>query len=216
MRFLPRVTAIVVLCAALSMLACASDAGDQEATEVAEKTESVSVEPVELEKAPDETQAAEAEKRSTQPADTDRGYTRAKDAAFDFTLKGIDGSYIRLSDYTGKVVLLNFWDTWCAPCRMEIPDLKEFHHKYAGDGFAVIGVALGRQGEQKVKTFVDQSGIDYPVVMASDEMIRAYGGVASIPITFLLGRDQTIHKRYFGLQRKQVLESEIRDLLAQG
>jgi len=216
MWFATRVALTLMCCAAMMTLACASDTGDEEVELGSKDAESVSVEPVEgVEMA--EAEVADVVPASTdKPAAADHGFTRAEDAAFDFTLKDTDGSYLRLSDYTGKVVLLNFWDTWCAPCRMEIPDLKELHHTYGKDGFLVIGVALARQGEQKVKNFVQSSEITYPVVIASREMLTAYGGVASIPTTFLLGKDQTIHKRYVGLQPKTVLESEIKSLLAEG
>jgi peroxiredoxin len=215
MAFVSRVSLMLVLCMALVTMACASDTAD-EASQTAKEPEPTLMKPAESTEPTEETQATEVEASSKMDTEPATSHPRAKNAAYDFTLKGTDGSYLRLSDYTGKVVLLNFWDTWCAPCRMEIPDLKELHSRYSQDGFVVIGIALGRNGEQKVRSFVQQSGINYPVVIASREMLSAYGGVASIPTTFLLDRDQTIHKRYIGLQRKATLEQEIKGLLAQG
>jgi thiol-disulfide isomerase/thioredoxin len=214
MYFTSRAIMVLTLCVALATMACASDSGE-ETGQMAEETKSMTTESAEPAVEPAEP-AAESDEPVSQQDKNPSEKNRAANAAYDFTLKDTEGSYLRLSEYAGKVVLLNFWDTWCAPCRMEIPDLKELHGRYYDDGFVVIGVALGRNGEQKVRSFVQQFGISYPVVIASREMLSAYGGVGSIPTTFLLNKDQTIHKRYIGLQPKATLEKEIKNLLAQG
>ncbi|MDI1313575.1 TlpA disulfide reductase family protein, partial [Prosthecobacter sp.] len=106
-------------------------------------------------------------------------------SAPEWALPGLDGKTVKLSDFRGKVVVLNFWATWCPPCRREIPDLVALHEKYAEQGLVVIGVSLDEGGATSVKSFVTKAGVKYPVVMGDQETAQAYGGITSIPTTFI-------------------------------
>jgi peroxiredoxin len=110
-------------------------------------------------------------------------------AAPEWVLSGLDGKTVQLSDFKGKVVVLNFWATWCPPCRREIPDLVALHTKYADQGVVVIGVSLDEGGAAGVQSFATKSGIHYPLVMGDQQTAQAYGGISSIPTTFIIGRD---------------------------
>ncbi|MDI6792749.1 MAG: TlpA disulfide reductase family protein [bacterium] len=134
----------------------------------------------------------------------------------DFTLDKLEGGVLTLSDLVGKVVILDFWATWCPPCRMEIPGFVELYSKYKGKGVEIIGLSLDRQGESVVRSFAQQHQINYPLVMATPEIVMAYGGVQSIPTTFLIDRQGNIANRHIGFAAKDVFESEINALLAKG
>ena len=113
-----------------------------------------------------------------------------------------NGSRVKLSDYKGKVVLLNFWATWCGPCKIEIPWFIEFGKAYNSRGFAVLGVALDKGGWKAVKPFVTQKGMNYPVVVGNDSVAELYGGIDSLPTTFLIDRDGGIASTHVGLVSK--------------
>ena len=120
-------------------------------------------------------------------------------AAPDFALKDVDGKTVHLSDYKGKVVLLDFWATWCAPCKIEIPWFMEFEQQYKDKGFAVLGVSMDDDGWTVVKPYLQQMKINYRVVLGNDKVGEAYGGVDSLPTTFLIDRDGRIAGTHIGL-----------------
>lgn len=137
----------------------------------------------------------------------------AGDAAPDFTLESVDGGQVSLSDYQGKVVLLDFWATWCPPCRKGIPDLIELNNKY-GDDLVVIGISVDRQNTiGAVPGFVEEYGINYPVVYMNEDVIQAYGAkygaIQSIPTAFVLNRDGVMVKKQVGLAPKEVFQQVI-------
>ena len=133
-----------------------------------------------------------------------------------FSLKTVQGGSVQLFSLKGKVVLLDFWATWCPPCRAEIPHFKELYGQYRGKGLEVIGVALDEGGEKDVAPFVKQNQMDYPVTATgSQELAQDYGGVRGIPTTFLIDKQGKIAKKYIGYQEKQVFEKEIQALLAE-
>ncbi len=113
--------------------------------------------------------------------------TGAEPVAPDWQLEGLDGKTVQLSDFKGKVVVLNFWATWCPPCRKEIPDLIALQTKYAND-LVVVGISLDENGLSAVKSFVARTGINYPVVMGDQGTASAYGGITAIPTTFVIDR----------------------------
>ncbi len=137
----------------------------------------------------------------------------ARKPAPDFALKDPDGRVVRLSDYRGKVVLLNFWATWCAPCRIEIPWFVEFERRLKDRGFAVIGVSMDEGGWDDVKAFMAGKGINYRIVMGDDEVAHAYGGVESLPTTFIIDRDGKVAATHLGLVSKSKYEDDLEKLL---
>lgn len=136
--------------------------------------------------------------------------------AADFNLKTLDGKSLQLSALKGKVVLLDFWATWCPPCRQEIPHFKELYDQYRGKGLEIIGVALDDGGEKDVAPFARQNQINYPLVAAGgQELAQRYGGIRGIPTTFLIDKQGRIAKKYIGYQSKEVFEKEIQRFLAE-
>lgn len=131
----------------------------------------------------------------------------------DFELKDANGHTVKLSDYRGKVVLLDFWATWCGPCKIEIPWFKEFERENKDKGFAVIGVAMDDDGWDAVKPFAQQIGINYRVVIGNDEVAQLFGGVDALPTTFLIDREGRIAAIHIGLSGKRDFENGIQELL---
>ena len=131
----------------------------------------------------------------------------------DFTLKNADGQDVTLSDLKGKVVLVNFWATWCGPCVREIPDFLEVYDEYKDKGFEIIGVSLDRTGWKVVTPFVDKMHMTYPVVVGNNEVVTAFGGFNAIPTTFLIDRKGTLVDRHTGLMTKADLVAKLKKLL---
>ena len=134
-------------------------------------------------------------------------------AAPDFALEDLDGDVVRLSDHKGKVVFLNFWATWCPPCRAEIPYFIDLVEKYGDDGFEVVGIALDPHDFSKVQTFVDQQGINYTILYDTKNVQGMYGGIQSIPTTFVINRDGKVVEQIVGSRPKNVFESTIKKWL---
>lgn len=131
----------------------------------------------------------------------------------DFSLKDVHGRTVKLSDYKGKVVLLNFWATWCGPCKIEIPWLIDFEQRYKDRGFAVLGISMDEEGWDVVKPYIERRKVNYRVVIGNDEVADLYGGVASLPTTFVLDREGKIAGVHVGLVSKSVYQDEIEQLL---
>lgn len=120
-----------------------------------------------------------------------------------------------MSGLKGKVVLLDFWATWCPPCRAEIPHFKELYADYRGQGFEAVGLALDEGGADVVRPFVKENGVSYPIAMGTPKVAEAYGGIRGIPTTFLIDRQGRIAEKYVGYRDKAVFERDIRRLLAE-
>jgi peroxiredoxin len=135
------------------------------------------------------------------------------ETAPDFSLRDATGAEIRLSDYKGKVVLLNFWATWCSPCKAEIPWFEEFQRTYANQGFAVIGVSMDEDGWKVVRPYMEATKINYGVAIGNDELAQKYGGVGALPESLLIDRDGRIAARHVGMVSKSNYESELVQLL---
>ncbi len=142
--------------------------------------------------------------------------SKASKAAPAFSLKDSDGRTVSLADYKGKVVLLNFWATWCGPCKIEIPWFIEFEQKYKDRGFAVIGVSMDEEGWEVVKPYLAKNKINYRTVIGNDEMAQQYGGVESLPTTFVIDQGGNIHGTHVGLVSKSEYENQITELLGGG
>jgi len=135
--------------------------------------------------------------------------------AADFTVKTLDGNSLRLSSLKGKVVLLDFWATWCPPCRAEVPHFKKLYDQYKGKGLEIIGLALDEEGEAAVRPFAQQNGIHYPLAIGSQDLAQSYGGIFGIPTTFLIDKQGKIAQKYVGYHEKAEFEKEIQALLAE-
>jgi peroxiredoxin len=132
----------------------------------------------------------------------------------DFTLKDADGKTVHLSDYKGKVVLLDFWATWCGPCRIEIPWFMELQRKNKDKGFEVLGVAMDDEGWEVVKPFIADLGVNYRVVIGNDATAQAYGGIDALPTTFLIDKAGKIAAVHVGLDAsKKDFEDGVEQLL---
>lgn len=148
------------------------------------------------------------------PVAQEPGQAGAQRAAPDFQLKTLDGQVLQLSSLKGKVVLLDFWATWCPPCRAEIPHFNALYAAYKERGLEIVGVSLDEGGDGPVRAFVQQNGMAYAVGMGDSRLTQAYGGIQGIPTTFLIDREGKIARKYVGYQDKEVFEKEIRRLLA--
>ncbi|MGH9649471.1 MAG: TlpA family protein disulfide reductase [Terriglobales bacterium] len=133
----------------------------------------------------------------------------------DFELRSIDGRTIHLSDYRGKAVVLNFWATYCGPCKIEMPWFEELQKQYESQGLVVLGVALD-DSQEDVEKFVKEIGVHYTIVMGREAVADAYGGVQFLPGTFYIDRSGKIVERVFGLAGHGDIEANIKRSLAQG
>ena len=127
-------------------------------------------------------------------------------AAPSWSLTNLNGQRLDASSLTGKVVVLNFWATFCPPCIREIPDLAAFHLAHSNDAVAVVGLSLDTKGPEAVRSVVQKLGIPYPVAMADAAIAEAFGGVAQIPSTFVIAPDGTFAARYLGALTREELE----------
>ena len=128
-----------------------------------------------------------------------------------FTLEDLNGKNVKLSDFKGKVVIINFWATWCPPCKAEIPDFIELYKTYQKKGLVILGIAL--DNKEKVVKFVKDNGINYPVLMGNQEVSNLYGGISGIPTSFVVDRKGIIKNVFVGLRSKEVFEQNIKDNL---
>lgn len=138
----------------------------------------------------------------------------AKKTAPAWELKDVDGKKVQSADFKGKVVVLDFWATWCPPCRAEIPGFVELQKQYGDKGLVIVGVSLDEEGPSVVKPFMKKYKINYPIVMGDQKIVEAFGGVTGIPTTFVIDREGQIISKHVGFAEKSVFEKEIRPLLA--
>jgi thiol-disulfide isomerase/thioredoxin len=131
----------------------------------------------------------------------------------DFTLESLDGKNMRLSDFHGKAVLLNFWATWCGPCKIEMPWFVDFQKEYGPEGLQIVGVAMDDSSKEDIAKFAKDMGVNYPVLLGKEAVGDEYGGVPALPESFFIGRDGKIVGKIIGLKGKAEIEESIKKAL---
>ncbi|MDP3072084.1 MAG: TlpA disulfide reductase family protein [Opitutaceae bacterium] len=131
-------------------------------------------------------------------------------------LQDLEGKAVTSEQFKGKVVVVDFWATWCGPCRAEIPGYVELQKKYGAQGLVIVGVSLDQAGPDVVKAFAGKYGINYPIVMGDDEVQAKFGGIEAIPTTFLIDRDGQIRDRKLGAEETETYEKKIAAVMAEG
>lgn len=134
----------------------------------------------------------------------------------DFELNSLDGKKVHLADYRGKAVLLNFWATWCEPCKIEMPWFVQLEKQYGPEGLQVIGVAMDDTSEPEIAQFAKEMGVNYPVLLGKESVGDAYGGIIHLPTTFYIDRNGKIVERIEGLHSRHDMESNIKTALSNG
>jgi thiol-disulfide isomerase/thioredoxin len=152
-----------------------------------------------------------ASSTGTAPASCEAKATRA---SYAFKVKDVDGRTVDLADYKGKVVMLNFFATWCGPCKYETPMFVQLQEQYRSKGVAFLGVQV-EDDPTLLKAFKDEYKVNYPLLVANDrvDLQEAFGPIWGLPVTLMITRDGTICKRHMGLASKEQMEKEIRNLL---
>jgi peroxiredoxin len=158
--------------------------------------------------------AAGMTSQSDSPAGSDVG--RDRRSAPDFVLRDLNGKSVKLSDFRGKVVIVDFWATWCPPCRMEIPHFVALQKQYKSQGLEIIGVSLDQGGVQVVKPFAEQNQINYTMLVDGMSVASMYGGIQSIPTTFVLDKNGRIVQKLVGYNDRSVFDALAKTLLAEG
>jgi len=139
---------------------------------------------------------------------------KERKTAPEFSLKDSNGQTVHLTDYKGKVVLLDFWATWCGPCKIEIPWFMEFEQQFKNRGFAVLGVSMDEDGWEAVKPYIEDHKINYRVLLGNEEVSDIYGGLDALPTTLLIDRQGKIASVHIGLSMgKEEFRDDIDHLL---
>ena len=131
----------------------------------------------------------------------------------DFTLETLDGKSVSLSSLRGKAVVVNFWATWCGPCKIETPWLVELQNQYGAQGLQIVGVAMDDSGKDEIARFAKDMGMNYPVVLGKEAVGDAYGGVPALPESFFIGRDGKIVDKIMGLEGRSEIEDAVKKAL---
>ena len=130
-----------------------------------------------------------------------------------FTLVNLEGKKVSLSDYKGRPVIVNFWATWCAPCKLEMPWFEEFRKKYSPQGFEILGIAEDDAPKDEIEKTAKKINVSYPILLTDGKVAPAYGGVDSLPESFYIDRKGVVVTQTIGLASKDEVEANIKDLL---
>ena len=131
----------------------------------------------------------------------------------DFQLPSLDGAKVKLSDFRGKAVLLNFWATWCPPCKVEMPWFADLQKEYGKDGLVILGVAMDDSEPDKIAQFASEMGVNYPILLGTDQVSDDYGNVKYLPTSFYISRDGTIVDKMTGLLDRKDIEEAVKKTL---
>ena len=131
----------------------------------------------------------------------------------DFELQSLEGKNVKLSDFRGKAVLLNFWATYCGPCKIEMPWFVEMQKEFGPQGLQIVGVAMDDASTEDIAKFTQQMGVNYPILVGQESVGQSYGGVGVLPTTFFLDRNGKLIAREFGLQSRSVFVDHIKKAL---
>ncbi len=157
----------------------------------------------------------EAKEKPTSPSVVKAPPSPDSKPAPSFTLQDLNGKTVSLSDFKGKVVILDFWATWCPPCVKEIPHFVEIYEQYSDREFAIVGISVDREGIGVVKSFAQKYKVNYPILMTDGKVEKVYGNIMSIPTTFVIDSEGKIRRKYIGYRDKAVFEMDIKTFLAE-
>jgi len=129
-----------------------------------------------------------------------------------FSVRDLEGRTLRLQDLRGRPVVLDFWATWCAPCRTSMPDLDQLQTRYAGQGLVILGLSLDEDGTQPVRRFVQGLGVKFRMALANDRVLALYGPIRSVPTTVFINRKGIVVRRVVGYLDRETMESFVREL----
>ena len=147
------------------------------------------------------------------PQSTPAQHPLQGETAPDFSLERMNGEPFRLSDHRGEIVVVNFWATWCPPCRREIPGFIQLQEEFGTEGVTIVGVSLDDQGFEAVRPYAEEMGINYPLVVAGDRLPQKYGGVRALPTSFVVGPEGTVQYARPGFLPEAELRRQLEPLL---